>query len=111
METLDRYFDNINLLADRLEENSNFEADLITFREAVVVLRDYLYRYTDDSRILDHLEQLARIDLSPPEEPLMQRLLPRGARQMYGKYQHKEKIREQARQIAGRFALIRRLMK
>ena len=110
METLDRYFDHINLLADRLEENANFDADLITFREAAAALRDHLYRHTDDDRILDHLDQLAGIDLSPPEAPLMQRLLPRGAREMYGKYQHKEKIREQVRQVVGRFMLIRRLL-
>lgn len=111
MEALDRYFDHIADLADQLEDNSNFDADLISFREAVHSLKDYLYHYTDDPRILGYLDQLSGIDFSPPEEPLLQRLLPKTAREMYGKYQRKEKIREQVRQIAGRFALIRRLLK
>lgn len=112
MTTLDRYFQDLADLAERVEEGEHFDTHLRTFMEAARELRNYLYDHTDDPLILEHLDLLPdRLDLSPPDGPLLQHFLPKSARQMYGKYQAREKIREQVKRIAARFAVIRRLMR
>ena len=107
---LDRSFDDIAYLAREVEESDNFDAALRSFLDAVREFRSYLYRYSKDPLLHEHLDYLGEFDLSPPEEPLIQRLLPGGPRQMYGKYQHWQKMREEVRKIAARFIVIRRLL-
>jgi len=112
MTTYDRYFQDLADLAKRVEEGDHFDTHLRTFMVAARELRIYLYDQTDDPLILEHLDLLPdRLDLSPPDGPLLQHFLPSATRQMYGKYQQREKIKEQVRRIAARFAVIRRLMR
>lgn len=110
MSTLDRSFEDIAYLAREVEESDNFDAALRSFLDAVREFRSYLYRFTRDPLIHEHLDYLGEFDLRPPEEPLLQRLLPGSQRQMYGKYQHRQKMREEVRKIAARFVVIRRLL-
>ena len=108
----DRYFDDLADLARRVEEGDHFDTDLRTFMEAARALRNHLYDSTEDPLVHEHLDLLPdRLDLSPPDGPLLQHFLPKSGRQMYGKYRQREKIREQVKRIAARFAVIRRLMR
>ena len=112
MATLDQYFDDIAYLAKQVQEGEQFDIELRTFMRTARDLRDYLYGHTSDPLIHDHLDLLPdRLDMSPPDGPLIQYCLPRTARHMYGKYKQREKVREQVRRIAARYAVIRRLLR
>ncbi len=108
MNDLDRYFQGIADLAQRLEEGAHFDTHLKTFRQLIRDCRSYLYQHTDDPVIHDHLDYLAKFDLSPPKGRLIENFIPKPAREMYGNYQHREKIREQVRKIAARVQVIER---
>lgn len=107
MTTLDHYFDSIADLADRLESSESFDIHLQTFRQLLRDFRRYLYKESQDPVIHDHLDYLAKFDLSPPKRRFIEHFLAKSARDMYGNYQHREKIRDQVRKIAARCLVIR----
>lgn len=110
MSSLDRYFQDIEYLAGQLEEGSHFETNLQAFMETARHLKNYLYEHHGYIDVLDELDDMPALDMSEPEKPLIQRLLPQSSRNMYGRYQHREKIREQVRDVARRFRRIRGLV-
>ncbi len=110
MDNLDHYFREISDLAERLDEGMHFDIHLQTFQALCSELRSYLYRYTDDPVIHGHLDRIGAIDRNPVRKRLIDHLVPSSGQAMYGRYQQREKIREQARKQAARFQLIRRLL-
>ena len=108
MNDLNRYFQGIADLSQRLEEGSHFEVHLKTFRQLIRDFRSHLYRHSDDPVIHDHLDYLSEFDLTPPKKRLVEHFIPKSARKMYGNYQHREKIRKQVRKIAARVRVIKR---
>lgn len=110
MSSLDRYFQDIEYLAEQLEEGTHFETNLQSFMETARHLKDHLYENYGYLDVLDELDDMPNLDISEPEKPLIQHLLPKSSRKMYGRYQHREKIREQVREIARRFRRIRGLV-
>jgi hypothetical protein len=110
MSLLDRYFQDIEYLAEQLEEGAHFETNLKSFMDTARHLKNHLFEHHGYLDVLDELDDMPGLDMSEPEKPLIQRLLPKSSRQMYGRYQHREKIREQVRDIARRFRRIRGLV-
>lgn len=87
MTDLDRYFQGIADLAQRLEASAHFDTHLKTFRQLVRDFRTYLYHHSDDPVVHDHLDYLAEFDLSPPQGRFIENFIPKSARDMYGNYQ------------------------
>lgn len=97
-------------LANRLEYSTNFEIDARTFAAMADSLQQALYNYTDDPDILDLLDEIQSLDLSPHRRSLLEELLPRGARELLGNKHTKEKILEQVQSVNKAFRRIGRLL-
>ena len=110
MSYLHQLIKEVNDQAELLEHSDNFAIDAKELSRQVEELRQELFRYVDDPRILDMVEEAPTFHLSAHEPSFLERLLPESTRSMVGNYQNKQKLIENARKIAKAFNHIGRYL-
>lgn len=105
-----RYFDDIYYLAEQLEHGDQFDMDLRMFSDQVKHLKIKLHQLTNDREVRYYLNRMPELEFSAHQRSFLEQMLPKGARNMVGKYRNREKIRAQVREITGNLEMIRRIL-
>lgn len=103
-------FQDIGYMAENMEESNSFEIDIKTFVQYVEELKDYLYYFTDNPKVLRLLDKLPIIDFKNDKPDLVDYLLPKPSRKMWGGYKRKQKILSKVKQTAHIFSSIHDLL-
>ena len=107
MPILEKQFQDLAYLAEELENGQSFDINLKYFVDQSNQLKKELfYYYGDHAWIVDRLNRIPAWDFTPVRKRFLENLLPKAGRDMYGTYQHKQKIMDQVRTIADTYAFI-----
>ncbi len=111
MALSNKHFDFILDLVDQLEQGDNFDVDLETFKKYAEELRASLYRMTNNPEVLRKLNAIRRIETEEESQGLWGMILPKSTFGMYDRYQKREKILIQIRDIADTFSAIQFILR
>jgi hypothetical protein len=105
-----RQFDEIQYLADQIEQGDNFDADLKMFIQLSRRLEQDIYDQIYDAAVLRELSRLKPV--APPEQKrtFWNTVMPKSTYGMYDRYQQKEQMREQVRAAAEVFERVYELL-
>lgn len=110
MSYLHQLIKEVNEQAASLEHSTNFAIDAKALSRQIEALRQAFFRYVEDPHILDMVEETPTLHLTAHEPSFLERLLPESTRSMVGNYQNKQKVIENALQIAQAFNRIGRYL-
>lgn len=105
-----RQFDELQYLAERIEEGDNFEADLNMYIRLSRTLEQDLYDQVYDAQVLRVLSQLPAVQAPEKKRTFWNTVMPKSTYGMYDRYRHKETMREQVRASAATFRRIQRML-
>lgn len=106
MALSNKHFDYIRALVEQLEQGDNFDVDLETFIKYAEELRTALYRMTANPEVLRKLNAIRRLEVEEESPGLWGMILPKSTFGMYDRYQKREKLLVQVRDMADTFAAI-----
>lgn len=105
-----RQFDEIQYLAEQIEQGDNFDADLQLFARLSKTLEQDIYDQVFDVNVLRVLSKLQPIKAEEEKQTFWNTVMPKSTYGMYDRHQRKEHFREQVRDAAKIFARIQDLM-
>ncbi|PHN07158.1 hypothetical protein [Flavilitoribacter nigricans] len=110
MTLTNRQFDEIQYLAEEIEQGDNFDADVRLFARLSKALEQDIYDQVFDVQVLRVLSKLKPIKAEEEKRTIWNTVLPKSSFGMYDRYQRKEHFREQVRDSAAIFARIQDLL-
>lgn len=106
-----RQFDDLQVLAERVLNGDNFEADLETFARFSEDMRHWLLETFHDPMIISRAEKIPGIQFERAKTTLWDMLPGSGGIKMLKSYRAKKEVKEQVREAARLFASIQFLLR
>jgi hypothetical protein len=105
-----RQFEDIQILADRIEQGNNFDADLEMFARFSADMRRWLLQHFDDPMIVERAQQIPPIEFEKSRPSVWDMLPGGGGISMFKSYKKKNELKEKVKEAARLFASIQFLL-
>ena len=106
-----RQFEDIQILADRIEQGDHFESDLQMFARFSEDMRNWLLDNFDDPMIVERARKIPHIDFEKSKTSLWDVLPGGGGISMFKSYKKKNEAKEKVKEAARLFSSIQFLLK
>jgi len=111
MKVTHRQFNDIQSLAERIQNNEHVDGDLENFSRFSLELRKYLRKHCKNKTILDRLKQIPDIAYQEFQPSLFQYLRLNGLTQMWKQRDKRKEILDKVRETASIYSSIHFLLR